>query len=234
MDQYLEEFLSKNDSLSLDNIEGNFLLSNPWNDKSIMLGFNTEDDFSILKDIYLPEELIAIQHGDNKIEFIYGPLEKSNKEVARSFIFNYIGKEYVCYFGKCSDQIEFLARAFFEADIDSRSNHRNLMFLKDFFEGDSIFDEIYDEPIAISFFIEGDFSLPDFNYSRFSKHLNFYLKFFDRKSSVIHLVKKSTSEELELGVEQELIDAFPQIINSQQIDETLLDIFGVAEETNSP
>ncbi|MEP5943570.1 MAG: hypothetical protein ABJ356_03365, partial [Balneola sp.] len=65
MDQYLEEFLSKNDSLSLDNIEGNFLLSNPWNDKSIMLGFNTEDDFSILKDIYLPEELIAIQHGDN-------------------------------------------------------------------------------------------------------------------------------------------------------------------------
>lgn len=235
MNPYLENFLENNTSIEYEFSEGKHLIRKPWNDRSVLL--NIEDDNDLLKlldNIYLPEELVAIQHDDAKLEFIYGPLGTDSPERGRQFEFNYLGQSFNCHFSEVSDVLKLLANSFIEGELESKSHHRNLRFLSEFLEDDEFFHEFYEDPLAISFFVEGDFSKIENDLIRLSKHINFYIKYFDRDSAQIRILRKKDPEDLEIKEEKTFIDKFPSKISSQKIDETLLDIFEVAEETFSP
>lgn len=234
MNQHLKKFANSNDSIKIEQDGDKTIVKNPWNDPSVIFEFEKGQVLKPLRNITLPKELIAILHDDNKLEFIYGPLSEDDNERGREFEFNFSGEKFTCHFSHCSKAIEILAKSFTEGEMESASRYRNLRYLKDYLLGGDFFSEYFKNPIPISFFVEGNFSEIGSDFVEFSKHLNFYLRYFDRKSSQIHILKVADYEEDDFKIEPTLFDEFPQTVTAQKIDSTLLDIFEVAEETSSP
>ncbi len=132
----------------------------------------------------LPAELSAIFHSDeNKYEFIYGPILK-DESLNREFSFLFNGLEFRTYFGKPTQSLEAIAVAFREIGEKSDTDYRNLKIFRDYYKRDKLpayVQKYFEGKEPISFFIEGDFRNLKEDISFFCKHVNFYLKFYDRK-----------------------------------------------------
>lgn len=235
MNKHLKKVLKKNDSIEATEDGDTTYVTDPWNDSSIVFEFQKGQVLKPIRNLIFPEALVAIFHSEkNKLEFIYGPLGKEDDERGREFEFYFSGETFECHFSHCSKALKILSKAFREGDIDSGSNFRNLRQLRDYFNGDEFFDKYFKDAAPISFFVEGDFSSLNSDFIELSKNINFYLKYYDRTSAQIHILKKSEFDDKGINTSETLFDEFPQKISAHSIDPTLLDIFGVAEETPSP
>jgi len=218
--------------------KGNELvLSNLWKDNTFICLIDKSVGFNFLNNIELHEELIAIYHKpDNKIEYIFTVIKEDDPIIKRAFDFNYLGVTFKCYFNSPTDILKLLSSGFREIDSKSDSDYRNLNVLRDYYLQDKLpnyIKKFFKGRKPYSFFVEGKFDKINWDYINLSKHLNFYMGFFDRKTpSIVILNKQEKLEEYNQPCLSQL-SGFPGSINSTQINSIILDIILAANRTDS-
>lgn len=208
-------------------------ITKPWNDISVNLDI-PKTKIKELEQIIFPEELVAIYDKKlSQIEFIYGPVDKDDKVHIRAFDFLFEGETFKCSFENLSSSLELIAKSFIEGSSESKSNFRNLRFLRDIYTRPEMFKDILKDVDLISFFVRGNISKIEGNLVYFSKCLNFYMNYFDRGTPYIQIIGKDVdNDKFKRPCYYELFDNFPSKINSRKIETTLLDIFQVARSTD--
>ncbi|QQU04752.1 hypothetical protein [Myroides odoratus] len=210
------------------------LIRNAWNDSTF--AFLIPKDISVppLSNIVLFEEFNSFYNKKTNLwEFIYTPEKKDNKILQRSFEFNYNGDVFFCYFAKSSNILNFFAKHFIMLKQETNTSYRNLRQFKDYFITDKpdYVKEYFKDRLPYSFYIKGNIdNITD--KIKFAKTLNFYLTFYDRNSPTIQIFNDEKIENLSKTPCYTLIDTFPKSINSNAIDNTLLDILNVAHKTS--
>jgi hypothetical protein len=232
MNKHLENLKANNPELIIiEDVKG-YTLSRPWNDKSMSFFFLKKSIFSKLKDIVFPHQLAAIYNKESKIiEYIYGPVEKTEVRNARKFDIYYKKQKFTCYFGEISKTLHFIAKHFKEALPDSATEYRNIRYLRDILINKRIYKHIIRKSDLISFYIQGNFEAINFDFTGLSKTVNFYMTYFDRDTPTILIFSRETDDpEHEMPCYFEHNKQFPASINAQNIDTTLLDIIQVAHK----
>lgn len=235
--KHIQEFLKLNSSVTVkindDATKKYFVLENLWDDKSFDECFPEDMDLSFLSGVVLPPELVAFFHkAYNKLEFIFAPIDKTDKFFGRQFIFNYKGVDFRCYFAEVSNVLERFARAFRRLEGGSGSDYRNLLIFRDFFNKEKLSEnrrEYFKEKVPISFYIEGDMERIECDFISLSKHLNLFMLYFDRKSPVIKIIPKEDKCEAFTLPCYSNVNKFPNIINSRVINPTIMDILLIAK-----
>src|SRR5690606_15608523 len=228
----LKRSLENNTSIVPETVKDKILLKKPYNDESLHLLFEKSIDFTIVKDIVLPEELVAIYHKDKSVlELAAVPIFKENPLIKKSFDFIYQGASFKCNSDKSSSQLEFIARNFVIAETFTYSYHRNLPMLRDYYFK-RMPKRFIEDSIPISFYVSGDFNKINYEYVNLLKHLNFYMSYFDRDSpTIIILDRRDGLAKFKTPCLFQMTNTFPDKINSLIIDPVLLDIFTVAQDT---
>jgi len=212
------------------------ILEEPWEDDSISIRLSTknaEQLIDALNFLLLPPNFTCIYHTDRKIlEFIWGAQAKDSEYTSRTFEYNFSGRSYKCYFDKASDRLELLAKHAIQRKYYSPSEHRNLLYLREYYQDIQKGSEPTENLTPISFFIEGMDSFDESLLTEISKNLNFYLHYFDRESPIILIHARPPSPEFVKKPVQYIDDAFPNIIISKSKDPLLLDLMSAALESD--
>lgn len=225
----IDIFKSNNELVEITTHEKKTIVKRCWNDDSFYFEFASKKSMSFLKNLVFPKELFGIYHKDKKIyEFIYAPLQEEYK---RSFEYIYKGKRYKLSYNHPSDEFGKLLTHFIV--------NENAEILSDRYVGLARFYLFYQDKnnamFATNFFIEGDFG-DDFNeHLTFFKHVNLIMTYYDRKSPSI-VIFDTTEDDVndDIKVPCKLdIHPFPQIVNTKQLNSTLLDLIEAARSSNS-
>ena len=229
MKRSLKEIIkSNNEHIEITNVKDDIVVRKCWNDDSFYFVFKSNNTMSFLKNIMFRKELFGIYHKDKKVyEFIYAPLQEEYK---RSFEYIYQGKHYKLFYGQPSEEFQKLVKHF--------SINENIETLSDRYVGLARFYYYYQEKknsmIPTNFFIEGDF---DDNYNDhliFFKHVNFIMSYYDRNTPIIYIHDTEENDIGDINVPcKRDCESFPQIINTQKIDTTLLELMSAARDSSS-
>lgn len=230
MKRSLKEIVkSNNEHIEITNVKDNVVVRKCWNDDSFYFVFKSNNTMSFLKNIVFRKELFGIYHIDKKLyEFIYAPLQE---EYNRSFTYIFEGKPYKLYYGEPSEEFQKLVKHF--------SINEDAEMLSDRYVGLSRFFLYYQEKrnsmIPTNFFIEGDFCNDYNEHLEFFKHVNLMMTYYDRRSPFIVIYDTTENE-----VSDDIIvpcnldnQSFPQIINTKQLNSTLLELIEAARSSNS-
>lgn len=229
----MTEFKKLNPTVEIVTETEHINITGLWNDSSLMCRFPKETNLDILNSIILPEEFSAIIHNaDNCIEFIFGPLHPEDSIINRKFEFNYNNENFELSYESPTLVLETIAKGFRPNEESTDTRYRNLRPFKDFYREDKTpgMEKFFKDRVPISFFIKGNIDKID-NYTEFAKHLNFYMKFYHRRSPAI-LIFSEKQEKDEFNEYCHTIEnGFPEHINSIQIEPVILDLFHIATET---
>lgn len=232
-----DSFLANNKSIEKKIDKSFHELSHLWSDDTFVCRLPKTTNFSKLKDIILPKELSAIYNRDIKeLEFIFSPLKPNESFLSRTTKFFYKNIEFQTEFSAPSEALEIIAKGFIEIDINSETNYRNLRFFRDFYKQENLTDfgkHFYKGKQPFSFKVNGDFDKINNDFVGFSKHINVYSRFFDRKSPVILIFEnqvEKTKYELPCLTKN---TEFPSNILMREIDPVLIDLFHIANETSN-
>ena len=150
----IEQLVSNNPGIKIEEDEHNVIITNPWNDESVKFIIPKKEDLNLLENIFFISEFVAIFHKD-RIEFIYGPLPDDDPDIGRQFKMNYKGKSFFCEYATVSNTFELLAKYFREAKTESTTHYRNLRHYRDYYHKAYIFKEAHKYTKPINFFITG-------------------------------------------------------------------------------
>jgi hypothetical protein len=204
-----------------------------WNDSTLMCRFPKDENIEVLENITLPEEFSAlIDNSNNCIEFIYGLLNKEDEIINRKFKFNYNNETFELTYDSSSIALKTLAKAFRQIEDISETRFRNLRPFKDYFRDDKTpgMEKFFKDRVPISFYIKGDLGKIE-NLVEFSKNLNFYMRFYHRRSPAIRIFNENQEKKEFNEYCYSRENGFPEHINSIQIEPVLLDLFQIASET---
>lgn len=237
MNKSLEIFKNANTTVEIVEETEHINLSKLWGDKSFMCRFSKTTDFKPIEHIELPYELNAIFHkSEQKLEFIFAPLSDDHHFLKRNTKFYYKGIEFETEFSEPSEALKILSVGFRKLDSPNDSQYRNLEVFCDFFRTSDQNDQMkifFEDKKPYSFFVKGDFKKIKNDFVPFCKHLNVYLRFFDRKAPTIAIVNnepKSESFSIPCYTNK---SSFPEQINGNSIDPVAIDLLQVAQETGS-
>ncbi len=232
----LERLKENNPNAIFENKRKYLTIKNLWNDSSFQIVIDkTSNNVDKLHDTVYLEELIAIYHkNDDRLEFIYTPVDPSENLHKRKFDFNYLGKTYKCYFGESSESLEILAKGFQPLTPSDKSDHRNLSEYNDFFtlsKQPPFVKEYFKGKKAISFYVKGRLSQFKNDFTHLIKSLNFYFTYYDRTTPTLVLLQKHSNKDEHKMPCYSLFDTFPEVINAKSIESTILDILYTAHKT---
>lgn len=238
MDANLELLKKNNPSIEIKEETEHINIENLWTDNTFMLRYSRDTDFSLLSDIELPNELSAIFHKTTQtLELIFAPLIEKQHPLNRKTIFFYKGIEFKTEFKEPTPQLVFIAKGFKELDVPEESYYRNLRQFRDYYRDDQQTSQMkvyFQDKKPICFFITGDFKKIKNEFIPFCKHLNIYLRFFDRKAPVISIIN------MEPKIEEYIVpcktndEMHPETIATNEIDQVALDLLSIADETGNP
>lgn len=234
--QTLEKLKENNPNAIFENRKKYLTIKNLWNDSSFKIVIDkTASNIDKLHDTVYLEELIAIYHkNDERIEFIYTPVDPDENLHKRRFDFNYLGKTYKCYFGPSSESLEILAKGFQPLTPSEKSDYRNLREYNDFFnlnKQPTFVKEYYKDKRAISFYVKGKLNHFKNDFIHLIKSINFYLTYYDRGTPTLVLLQKESNKDQHKLPCYSLFDNFPEVINAKSIETTILDILHTAHRT---
>lgn len=219
----LRPFLRNNTNSKIEEVKGNYFITNPWNDKSlifILFPRKRSKLINALNQLVLPPQYSAIFHLDtNTMEFIYDRLKPDDPILSREFMFNLEKGQYKCNYKIASDRlmelVEYSARA-----QDTSTDFRNLIKIQ---ESQYEVGDFSEKLVPVSFYISGFAKFDDDEIEEVSKYLNFYMLYYDRKSPYI-LMHKSVGNSEEFPTQDFLEGGFPNTISTKRKDPMLLDL----------
>ena len=238
MNEHLEQLKKNNSIIEIKEETEHVNIEKAWNDESFMIRLPRNTDFSSLKDIELPTELAAIFHKSQQtLEFIFAPIGDDPNYLERKTTFYYKGLEFKAEFKEPTETLVILAKGFKEIEFPSESGYRNLRQFRDFYEVDQQNEQMeayFKDKKPICYFISGDFKKIKNEFVQFCKHLNVYIKFFDRKAPFINIIDAEPVITDEYTIPCKTSESnYPQIISTQQIDPVALDLLHIALETGN-
>jgi len=237
MNRVLEIFQKTNSTIEIVEETEHINLNKLWADSSFMCRFPKDKDFSSLEDIELPLELCAIFHKtEQKLEFIFTPLSEDHKFLPRKTVFYFKGIEIKTEFSEPSKALQVLAKGFRKIDAPNDSQYRNLEVFADYYrteEQNSQMKTYFKNKKAYSYYVSGDFKKIKNDFVALCKHLNVYLRFFDRRAPVISIINiEPKGENFKLPCYTNEKD-FPDQISANSIDPIALDLLEVARDTGN-
>jgi len=238
MNKSLAVLKQNNSNINIEPVDGNFKVEKLWNDDSLYFIFKDNVDLGLLENIIFPEELVAVYHKDKYLlEYIFSPLNPASNSLSRRFEFRFKDQAFTCYFDKSTKVIELLSSCFrMSKEKDSSSNYRNLRIFQDFFKKETLsksIQEYFKGKNAFSFFIKGNENFLLNDLAGLSKHLNFYMTFYDRNAPFCIVLNKKEEQEKYKEPCYSLAETFPLTINAREINPIILDILSVAHETKN-
>lgn len=238
MDKNLETLKKNNPSIEIKEETEHINIEHLWTDDTFMLRYAKDTDFSVLTDIELPNELCAIFHKTTQtLELIYAPLSDKIPHLTRKTTFYFRGIEFKSEFKEPSNELIFISKGFKELDVPSDSNHRNLRQFRDLYREDQQTSQMkvyFKDKKPYCFFITGDFKKIKNEFVSFAKHLNIYIRFFDRKAPVINIVNVEPKiEDYKIPCKTNDVE-HPVAIATNEIDQVALDLLHIANETGNP
>lgn len=237
MNESLKKFKNINSSLEIIEETEHINTKLLWNDKSFMCRFNKDSSFESLEDIFLPLELSALYHQkEQKLEFIFSPLSDDHHFLARTTTFFYKGIEIKTEFAEPSEALKTIALGFRRLDTPDESRYRNLEIFNDLYQVDSQNERIksyFKDKKPYSFYVQGDFKSIENDFVSVAKHLNIYLRFFDRKAPIIDILNQESSTEKYNLPCYTNGNGFPEQISANLIDPIAIDLLQVAQESGN-
>jgi len=238
MSTSIEKLLANNKGIKKKEETDHINFENLWGDETFICRFDKNVNFSLLENVEFPSEHSGFLHKDtNTLELIYGPVPKSDISVNRRFKFYFEGIEFEAFFDTPSEILKMIATAFRETDTKSETDYRNLRTLREYYRPEQQTESIkkfFADKVPLSFFVKGDFSKLNFETVTISKHINFYMRYFDRRAPTILIFDSDKEKEkfvLPCHSDQE---KFPKTINARKIDPVILDLLHVINETPNP
>ncbi|MEN0095883.1 MAG: hypothetical protein AAGB30_10910 [Pedobacter sp.] len=237
MSNSLDNFKNLNKQIKVVQETEHLNLENLWDDDTFMCRFKNNENLECLNDIFLPPQLAALYHSNEKcIEYIYTPLSVDSPLIGRKFDFYYLGDQYFAEFAEPSEALVILSKGFREKTISSSTQYRNLQKFRDYYIKEDLpnqFQKYFEKKVPIVFKITGNFTSHTYDFVDFSKNLNFYLEYYDRKSPFI-LIYETESETESYPVPcYNNQDDYPKTLNVRKIDPVLIDLFEVARLTSN-
>lgn len=225
----IDYFRSNNKDVDISTRKGKTLVKKCWNDDSFYFEFASKSSMSFLKNLIFYKELFGIYHVDKKMyEFIYAPLME---EYNRSFEYIYNGKHYKLYYGTPSLEFKKIATHLLINEDAEMLSDRYIGLARYF----HYYQEKKSSMFPTNFFIEGDFC-EDFNeHLEFFKHVNLMMTYYDRRSPFIALydtTEEEVSDDIKIPCNSD-VQPFPRIINTKQLNSTLLELIEAARTSNS-
>ncbi|NHM08363.1 hypothetical protein G4D82_14130 [Flavobacterium sp. CYK-4] len=233
----LQHFSKNNPYSKVEEETKHIKISRPWDDDTFIILLDKSDDLKALDKVKLVDYLVAIYHfEEGLLEFIFAPVETDLEILERKFEFNFQGKTYDCYFDKSSKALELIGTGFQQTKSSTKTNYRELRMYNDFYtldEQPEFIKEFYKGCEAYSFYIKGDFSMLENDFSYFLRLLNFYMEYFDRETPKIILHRKETiKDEFKIPCLTGEVNKFPASINAHNIELTVLETIDVAHKTD--
>lgn len=236
MSKHIDSFLGNNKTIKKKEETDHINFETLWGDDTFMCRFEKTADFSPIENIELPNEFSAIYHKDKScLEFIYSVIPKTETTTNRKFKFHFEGLEFEAYFDKPSESLNLLASGFRATGVPSDTNYRNLRMFYDFGKNNQSdgLKKFFNDKVPTSFFVSGDFSKIQFDFVRLAKHLNFYMRYFDRKTPVILIFNTDKEKEKFVLPCHTETKEYPETINARKVEPVILDLLQVASETNN-
>lgn len=228
MKRKLKKFGLTNPESALTNDDGHVIIDNPWGDETISINVSAKATalMKALNSLRLPPRFSAIWHLDTKdIEFIYAPIHETSHERQRSFEFRWKGKVYVCEFSDSSNRLTLLVGGTRFVKPPSDTNHRNVANLNRFLRITR--KDNHDGTIStfkVTSFWVRNVELEEDELVSFARHLNFYMRHFDRHSPIIMIHGEPVVEKSDLPVRYPYGD-FPKSIIGNDLDPFLLSLW---------
>jgi len=235
----LAKFLKYNPHAEIVKRGKYFYVQRPWNDESVAFILRHEAELvKVLNKLILPPRFTAIYHLESKtVEYIYTVLDRDDICRKREFKFVLSGKPYLCKYREASKELLTLSKHFRRTARQTVTDHRNLAELREYVESQSkkgvAFEEAFFDMEPVSFFVSGFKKFDEGEIIEVSKHLNFFMQYYDRDSSYI-LIHSPESESLEPFTQSQIPEiTFPKTITTKRQDPFLLDLALTANTTNT-
>ncbi len=232
----IENLKHLNSGIKVVESDEGFNLHNLWGEDAFYCLIQKKD-IALVSKLIFPPQLSAVIHTDKHLlEFIYAPIEESEKLLKRHFVFHYDNAKFEMYFGLQSDAVIALAKGLNETG-ESRTDCRNLYKFRDYHNRKKFPKDLrkyYEHRKPYSFYIKSNVDVAKLDIVNFCKHVNFYMRFFDRDSPSIltHALPDLSVEKYEkpclLSKKQ-----FPSDIIGCKFDPVLIDLFEIAENTGA-
>jgi hypothetical protein len=226
----LSTFLSNNPEAICSREGDEEAITYPWGVKSLTLAVSKDDDelVAALNTLRLPPRFTAIWHYDTKdLEVIYGPLDPGDELSTRSFEFEFGKKSYMCEFREASDRLLLLARAAkIKREVGLRDT-RNLELMKFYIRAQERADtgSLLNDRVLTSFWIHGIEEWDENVTVDLVRHLNFYMRYFDRETLLVAIHEDlPDQEEKESSVRYPYM-VFPKNVSAQLLDSFLLGLW---------
>ncbi len=228
-------FLENNPHSEWKDADDGFRIERPWGDESVALEAKG-DEAALLADalehLVLPARFAAIYHRDDSAaEFIWTLAPVDHRLIGRTFSFCLPDQGVHCEWRQASDRLLTIVRNSKPAGPPTSTDYRNLLFLHRFQTSDldsRLAAEVKDLK-PISFWCTRVPSFDDESMVRLAKHLNFFMKYYDRDSPSI-LIHRSEQPETPVVVLPLLRSEFPGELRAREIDQLLLDFALAADE----
>jgi len=236
----LAPFLKRNPYSKVEKRGELHYVTNAWNIEfiSFILKPDSQSDLIVaLNNLILPPRFTALYHLDtNTMEYIFTLLDRNNPYLSRQFEFIMEGKSYHCRFQDASGRLLLLSKLFRPAG--EKGDDRNLMLLNmytnpDLAEISGLEKDFFIEMKPVSFFV-GEFeAFDDEKVVEISKHINFFMQYYDRQTASI-IIHPPESGELEPVKQLQFVEAdFPKKISTKRQNPFLLDLALAANEADT-
>lgn len=234
----LAAFVANHPEASITEEGSAFVIDKPWGDDSVSIRVPKEAPALInaLNLVRLPPRFTAVWHTDSKdVEFIFGPLRTDDDLLNREFTFVYRDREYVCGYVDASDRLELIGAAARPVGPASGTEHRNISAFRTFARMKRMAEEAgrpFDVRQAV--FRIRNVDVTESDLWELARHLNFYMKYFDRQSPriVLHEELPPKAQVHKLG--RYPFDAFPKTLSATALDPYLLALWETASTAPDP
>jgi hypothetical protein len=229
-------FLQRNPVATVTTRGNEVHVEKPWGDSTLSLVARQDDEdlFDALNNVLLPPRFTAIWHKDTKdLEIIWTALPVGQELKARSFSFRLDSSEFKCRFAESSKRLLSIAKCFRPISPATNTNHRNLDSFRLFqmLAKDPKRKAVVEEWTPKSFWV-GPVDWDENLVIEITRHLNFFMFYFDRQTPRILVHDDATAgASLATALRFPFAD-FPNEIRGRTVDRNLLSLWESALEAS--
>ena len=233
-------FRENNPQCTFSMDDGNLVIENAWGANDIRFVFDPaeSDVLEEMNNIAFRPQFNAIIHVDtNEIEFIFTYLhpgrEPDSSYMDRAFQFHFMGHTFDCSFREPTQRLFHLAKRMrrlppsrgyiIAPQLEAFRDYQRLDYMPERVK------KYFSDRVPRSFFVRAETPLLDYDIALLSRHINFHMAYYDRKTPSIDILDAEEPDTQTQVVPRRFIDgAFPTAMVAHEIDDFVLQLIRVA------